>query len=105
MNHIYKVVWSKVRNCYMAVSEIAKGHQKGSGRTKGALKTTVLGALAAVMLTTGGVAGNVWAAGPDTLTIPENNTVTSTDKSKSTAKDLNANITQARIIMLRTVKM
>ena len=25
MNHIYKVVWSRVRNCYVAVSEIAKG--------------------------------------------------------------------------------
>ncbi|WP_303142411.1 ESPR-type extended signal peptide-containing protein [uncultured Dialister sp.] len=92
MNHIYKVVWSRARNCYMAVSEIAKGHQKGSGRTKVALKMAVLGALTAVMLTTGGVAGTVWAADPDTLTIPENNTVTSTDKSNTTAKDLNANI-------------
>ena len=92
MNHIYKVVWSRARNCYMAVSEIAKGHQKGSGRTKVALKMAVLGALIAVMLTTGGVAGTVWAADPDTLTIPENNTVTSTDKSNTTAKDLNANI-------------
>ena len=92
MNHIYKVVWSRARNCYMAVSEIAKGHQKGSGRTKVALKMAVLGVLTAVMLTTGGVAGTVWAADPDTLTIPENNTVTSTDKSNTTAKDLNANI-------------
>ena len=25
MNKIYKVIWSKVRNCYVAVSEIAKG--------------------------------------------------------------------------------
>ena len=89
MNHIYKVVWSKARNCYMAVSEIAKGHQKGSSRTKGALKTAVLGALTAVMLTTGGVAGNVWAE--ETITIPEDNTVTSTD-SKTAPKDLNANI-------------
>ncbi|MBQ8701042.1 MAG: ESPR domain-containing protein [Acidaminococcaceae bacterium] len=24
MNKIYKVIWSKVRNCYVAVSEIAK---------------------------------------------------------------------------------
>ena len=89
MNHIYKVVWSKARNCYMAVSEIAKGHQKGSSRTKGALKTAVLGALAAVMVTTGGMAGTVWAE--ETITIPEDNTVTSTD-SKTAPKDLNANI-------------
>ena len=34
MNHIYKVVWSKVRNCYVAVSEIAKGHGKKSTSEK-----------------------------------------------------------------------
>ena len=28
MNKIYKVIWSKVRNCCVAVSEIAKGHGK-----------------------------------------------------------------------------
>ena len=28
MNKIYKVIWSKVRNCYMAVSEIAKRNGK-----------------------------------------------------------------------------
>ena len=36
MNHIYKVVWSRARNCYMAVSEIAKGHSKSSGKAKAA---------------------------------------------------------------------
>ena len=29
MNKIYKVIWSKVRNCYVAVSEIAKRNGKG----------------------------------------------------------------------------
>lgn len=28
MNHIYKVVWSKVKNCYVVVSEIAKSNGK-----------------------------------------------------------------------------
>lgn len=28
MNKIYKVIWSKVRNCYVAVSEIAKRNGK-----------------------------------------------------------------------------
>ena len=28
MNKIYKLVWSKVRNCYVAVAEIAKSHTK-----------------------------------------------------------------------------
>lgn len=63
--------------------------KRGSRRTKGALKTAVLGALAAVMVTTGGMAGTVWAE--ETITIPEDNTVTSTD-SKTAPKDLNANI-------------
>ena len=28
MNKIYKLIWSKVRNCYVAVSEIAKRNGK-----------------------------------------------------------------------------
>ena len=28
MNKVYKLVWSKVRNCYVAVAEIAKSHSK-----------------------------------------------------------------------------
>ena len=28
MNKIYKVIWSKTRNCYVAVSEIAKRNGK-----------------------------------------------------------------------------
>ena len=31
MNKIYKVIWSKTRNCYVAVSEIAK--RNGKDRT------------------------------------------------------------------------
>ncbi|MBO6265749.1 MAG: ESPR domain-containing protein, partial [Acidaminococcaceae bacterium] len=31
MNKIFKVIWSKVRNCYVAVSEIAK--RNGKDRT------------------------------------------------------------------------
>ena len=30
MNRIYKVVWSKAKNCYTVVSEIAKRHRKGN---------------------------------------------------------------------------
>ena len=30
MNKIYKVIWSKTRNCYVAVSELAKSHTKAS---------------------------------------------------------------------------
>ena len=28
MNKIYNVIWSKTRNCYVAVSELAKNHGK-----------------------------------------------------------------------------
>ena len=28
MNHIYKVVWSKVRGCYVVVAEIARSNGK-----------------------------------------------------------------------------
>ena len=38
MNRIYKLIWSKTRNCYIAVSEMAKSHTKGcSGRRVGCL--------------------------------------------------------------------
>lgn len=61
MNHIYKVVWSKVRNCYVAVSEIAKGHGKKSTSEKWGGKKAAL--LAAVIFTLG-IGGTVGAAGP-----------------------------------------
>lgn len=54
MNHIYKNVWSKVKNNYVAVSEIAKGHGRNSS------EKTVKNALAAVVATSllfGGYAG------------------------------------------------
>lgn len=31
MNKVYKVIWSKVKNCYVVVSELAKRHTKSSG--------------------------------------------------------------------------
>lgn len=46
MNRIYKVVWSKAKNCYTVVSEIAKRHGKGN-RTR----TCVAAFLAAFALT------------------------------------------------------
>lgn len=60
MNHIYKVVWSRVRNCYVAVSEIAKGHGKKSPSEKWGGKKAAL--LAAVIFTLG-IGGTVGAAG------------------------------------------
>ena len=40
VNKIYKLIWNKVRNCYVAVSEFAKGHGKGSGVVGGAVVGT-----------------------------------------------------------------
>ena len=41
MNRIYKVIWSKVRNCYVAVSEMAKGNGKSpSGGRNGRMSAT-----------------------------------------------------------------
>lgn len=31
MNKVYKLVWSKVQNCYVVVSEIARSHTKAGG--------------------------------------------------------------------------
>ena len=62
MNKIYKVVWSKVKNCYVVVSEIAKNVITGSvnsakiGSTP-MTKGLALGAVMAFVIT-----GNVWAA-------------------------------------------
>ncbi len=30
MNNIYKVIWSKAKNCYVVASEIARSHTKSA---------------------------------------------------------------------------
>lgn len=51
MNKIYKVIYSKVKQCYIVVSELAKSHVKSShgngGQQKAALTAAVLLALGA----------------------------------------------------------
>lgn len=34
MNHIYKVIWNKAKNCYTVVSEIAKSHSDSTKRVR-----------------------------------------------------------------------
>ena len=51
MNKVYKVIWSKVRNCYMVVSELAKRNGKNTGTTDKRRKLTGGLALAAMALT------------------------------------------------------
>ena len=51
MNKVYKVIWSKVRNCYVVVSELAKRNGKNTGTTDKRRKMTGGLALAAMALT------------------------------------------------------
>ena len=92
MNRIYKVIYSKARQCSMVVSELAKSSHKNSRKGADhvgtpALARMVAAVLVAGTLTWGGVPGVSWAA--DNTTVKEN-TVTNTDKN---IKDINANIT------------
>ena len=73
MNHIYKVVWSRARNCYMAVSEIAKGHSKSSGKEKSG--KMILASLAVAALAFGTTAYAADDTPTDTLT---NHTISQT---------------------------
>ena len=60
MNKIYKIVWSKVKNCYVVASEMAKSHSKSSvGRVLS--KSLVAGVLACV-LSSGFINSTVFAA-------------------------------------------
>ena len=46
MNKIYKIIWSKARNCYVVVSELARRNAKGSGsRSRRVMASRVLGTL------------------------------------------------------------
>lgn len=51
MNKIYKVIWSKVRNCWVVVSELAKG--QGKNKSSGA--TSLLSVLVMTTLLSSGV--------------------------------------------------
>lgn len=85
MNHIYKVVWSRARNCYVAVSEIAKGHGKSSGKAKGG--KMILASLAVAALACGTTAYATYdpATNTDTLT-NQRITTTMLDPSKGDLK-------------------
>lgn len=53
MNNIYKVIWSKAKNCYVVASEIAKSHTKSaSGQS---VRRSALASLLALSLLCGGL--------------------------------------------------
>ena len=85
MNKIYKVIWSKVRNCYVAVSEIAKRNGKSCTSVNCGAKANrshVALALSLALCVTGGVFVSPQAAWADgTITVsdagqPQNYTTT-----------------------------
>ena len=61
MNKIYKVIYSKVRNCYVVVSELAKSHDSAHGTRSRSGCCRKAAVLAAFVLTTSLLAVPDWA--------------------------------------------
>lgn len=64
MNNIYKVIWSKAKNCYVVASEIARSHTKsasGSEKVREGARHALLALGAACAIACGGFV-NVGAA-------------------------------------------
>lgn len=57
MNKIYKVVWSKLKSCYVVTSEFGKSRTKSSGSGKGAGKASVAAVALTAFLSCTGLAG------------------------------------------------
>ncbi|WP_296823121.1 ESPR domain-containing protein, partial [uncultured Megasphaera sp.] len=70
MNKIFKVIWSKSRNCYVVASELAKGTSKSTSTGRMA-KRAALAAVAALLISPLG-AGYVSAA-DDYVTVKDTN--------------------------------
>ncbi|KXB88766.1 Hep/Hag repeat protein, partial [Veillonellaceae bacterium DNF00626] len=76
MNRVYKLVWNRARNMYIAVSEIAKSHRKETLR--GGRKSAVIFLVALYLFGTGFAANTVQA---------ENNSPVLTDEQKNEIVD------------------
>ena len=71
MNQIYKVIWSKTKNCYVVASEMAKSCTKSASR-HGITKSVAAGIIACIIGF--GIALPVLAADKDTVTSAKANT-------------------------------
>ena len=60
MNRIYKIIWSKMKNCYVVVSEFAKRNSKSTVNSGFSVTRNIL-AGAVVLGLTAGVCAPVWA--------------------------------------------
>lgn len=92
MNNIYKVIWSKAKNCYVVASEIARSHTKsatGSGKIGGVTRRSLLASLMALSLLCGGL--GVASAANGTVHVAESATGTAevytTEKVDTLLKD------------------
>ena len=87
MNSIYKVIWSKAKNCYVVASEIARSHTKsasGSEKIGGVTRRSLLASLMALSLLCGGLGVATAADGTvhvqDIASTPTSKEVYTTDK-------------------------
>ncbi len=87
MNNIYKVIWSKAKNCYVVASEIARSHTKsasGSEKIGGVTRRSLLASLMALSLLCGGL--GVTSAVDGTVHVDESSTPSTATEVYTTAK-------------------
>ena len=87
MNNIYKVIWSKAKNCYVVASEIARSHTKsatGSEKIGGVTRRSLLASLMALSLLCGGL--GVASAVDGTVHVDESSTPSTATEVYTTAK-------------------
>ena len=104
MNKIFKIIWSKARNCYVVVSELAKSHDNGHVRRSRSGCCRKAAVLTAFVLTTSLAAVPVWAqaAATNSGNPSANQAVNIEDKTETTAKGSDAYATydsQGNLIM------
>lgn len=118
MNNIYKVIWSKAKNCYVVASEIARSHTKsasGSEKIGGGTRRALLASLMALSLLCGGLGvaeatvhvDEVPSGAKEVYTIEETYSRTEADARYAKANDVTANTTniatnKANITALQT---
>ena len=86
MNKIFKVVWSKVRNAYVVVSEIAKNTVSGVGKRNRVKRFSMGATLAAVALTSSFFVSNcAWAADMTKATMQNYLVIKSVDSAEEDA--------------------
>lgn len=86
MNKIYKVIYSKVRNCYVVVSELAKNHSRGTKAEHTARKGTALTAALLLALSCVSVLGAPGAEA-DTKTKTDGSSFIGVERTDGTFED------------------